>query len=183
MSKGIWTVTITKKGKDPAQWLKEVTEQIYPELQNQIKLSAEATAEIMRKILLDSGYRLDKLANAIQVDLIKTHPAGLEIGIGKISDLPVGQSTGASYWEAFNAGFKVTQENIGYFGDNFRAPEVGGSGEKWHHTGKGSGFFFMKPNKVIEPLRYIDIGYEELTKHIEKEIAKFMKSLESASKG
>lgn len=181
MPKGTFVVRITKKGKDPAQFIREVTTRIYPELQNQIVISAEATAEIMKRILLDSGYRLDKLANAIRTSFSST-TGGLIGGIGKIDELPVGQESGASYWEAFNTGFQVTQENIGYFGDNFRAPEPGGSGEKWHHTGRDSGFFFMKPNKVIEPLSYIDLGYEALTKHIEKSILKFNKELEQASK-
>ena len=172
---------ITKKGKNPTQWFKEVTTSIYPELQNQIVLSAEATAVIMKKILEGSGYRLQKLAGAIGVDVLSS-TGGVHVGIGNISTFPVGKESGVSYYEAFNDGFKVTQANVGYFGDNFRAPESGGSGEKWHHTGKGSGFFYMKPNKVIEPLRYIEIGEQELRNHIEKEIIKFSKNLEQAGK-
>jgi len=174
-------VRISHRGKNPVQWFSEVQKIIYPELQAQILLSAEATAEIMKKILEGSGYKLQKLAGAIGVDVLSS-TAGIHIGIGNISTFPVGQQSGASYWEAFNDGFAVTQANIGYFGDAFRAPEAGGSGEKWHHTGKGSGFFFMQPNKVIEPLRYVDIGFDELKKHIEKEITKFNKSLENAGK-
>lgn len=179
---GNFYVTVTKTGKDPEQWIKEVSDKIHFELQNEIKLSAEATAEIMKRILLASGYNLNKLADAINAEVINSI-GGIEVGIGKISDLPVGQESGASYWEAFNDGFKVTQANIGYFGDNFRAPESGGSGEKWHHTGKGSGFFLMKPYKVIEPLKYIDIGYDELKKHIEKQINKFMAEIGGSTIG
>ena len=177
-------IKITKRGKDPRQWIKEVQTRIYPELQNEIVLSAEATAEIMKKILEGSGYRLQALAGAIGVDVLSS-TGGVHVGIGNISIFPIGKMSGASYWEAFDSGFKVTQANIGYFGGEGSAipPQSGIHGQKWIHTGKGSGFFFMKPNKIIEPLRYIDIGYQELVKHIEKEILKFNKSLEQASQG
>jgi hypothetical protein len=176
-----FTITITKKGKDPRQWIQEVSKQIYPELQNEIVLSAEATAEIMRRILDNSGYNLKLLSGAIGVDVLSS-TGGVHVGIGNIDTFPIGQESGFSYWELFDDGFKVTTANIGYFGDNFRAPEPGGSGEKWHHTGKGSGFFYMKPNKIIDPLEYSKIGYDELVKHITKQIEKFSRNLEQASK-
>ena len=181
MPKGTFTVKITKTGKDPIHFIREVNARIYPELQAEIYASAEIVAQIMQQILLSSGYKLDKLANAIKADFPIT-TGGLIGGIGKIADLPVGSESGASYWEAFNSGFAVTTANIGYFGNNLSAPEAGGSGEKWHHTGKGSGFFFMQPNKIIPPLSYIDIGDEALRAHILKSILKFNKSLENASK-
>jgi hypothetical protein len=173
-------IRITKKGKDPRQWFSEVTTRIYPEVQNQIVLSAEITASMMKTILESSGYTLKALRNAINVDILSS-TAGVHVGIGRIEGMPLG-SNGKPYYEAFNDGFKVTQANIGYFGDNFRAPEKGGYGEKWHHTGKGSGFFYMKPNKVIEPLRFVDMGYDSLKRHIEKQIDKFMKTIEQAGK-
>jgi len=176
-----FTITIKKTGKDPRQWMQEVKTRIYPKLQKEIILSAEATATIMKRILEGSGYNLKKLSDTINVDEIST-TGGVHIGIGRIDSFPVGQQSGASYWEAFDEGFLVSQANIGYFGDNFRAPESGGYGEKWHHTGKGSGFFLMQPNKVIEPLNYSGIGYEELKNHIIKEIAKFNKELIQAGK-
>jgi len=176
-----FSIKITKRGKDLRQFLKEISGRIYPDLQNEILLSAEATADIMRRILDGSGYNLKALSGAIGVDILRS-TGGIHVGIGNIDSFPLGHESGASYWEAFNDGFKVTQANIGYFGDSFRRPESGGSGEKWHHTGKGSGFFLMQPNKIIEPLKYVDLGYETLVKHIEKEISKFEKSLESAGK-
>jgi hypothetical protein len=164
-------IKIISKGINPSQWFAEVQQKINTELPQKIMLSAELTAEIMKTILKNSGYNLQKLSDTINVE--KTT---IGIGIGRINELPVGTESGASYWEAFNSGFKVTQMNIGYFGNNFRAPEPGGSGEKWRHTGKDSGFFLMKPNKVIEPLRYIDIGFEALKKNIAEQINKISKS-------
>jgi hypothetical protein len=134
----------------------------------------------MKIILQNSGYKLDKLANAINSEVLRS-TGGVSIGIGRIDGMPVGIS-GNYYYEAFNDGFKVTQANVGYFGDNFGAPEATGSGEKWHHTGKGSGFFFMKPNKVIEPLKFIDLGYDSLKRNIDQQIDEFMKTIEQAGR-
>jgi len=177
----MFTVKITKTGKDPRQWFSEVTSRIYPELQNSIAISGEITAEMMKIILEESGYNLKALGNAIRSEVLSS-TGGVHIGIGRINNFPVGKESGASYWEAFNDGFKVTQANVGYFGDNFRAPESGGSGEKWHHTGKGSGFFFMKPNKVIPPLRFVDLGYDSIKRNIQEQIDKFIKEIEKAGK-
>ena len=141
-------------------------------IKNQILGLADEVVNDMRNTLNSSGYNLGKLADSIDLEYIAdlNKPDGflMEIGIGRISSFPVGQESGASYWEAFDKGFKVTQANIGYFGDNFRAPESGGQGEKWHHTGKGSGFFFMKPNKIIEPLNYIGHGTRKIEKGMKK---------------
>jgi hypothetical protein len=169
----LFNVVITRTGKDPTQWIQEVSDKIHFELQNQIVLQAEITAEMMKVILQGSGYNLDKLSNAINVEILSS-TGGVHVGIGRIDGMPLG-SEGKPYYEAFNDGFKVTQVNIGYFGDSFRAPESGGYGEKWHHTGKGSGFFLMQPNKVIEPLRFIDLGYDSLKRNINEQIDKFLK--------
>ena len=175
-------VKITKKGRDPRQWIKDVIGNIYPEMQNELVLSAEATAEIMKRILEGSGYRLKTLSGAIGAEVLNS-TGGVHIGIGNIDNFPVG-SNGRTYWEAFNDGFQVTQANVGYFdgGGSAISPQPGISGQKWVHTGKGSGFFFMKPNKVIEPLRYVDIANDELVKHIQKQLIKFGKNLDQASK-
>ena len=175
------TVQIITKGKDPINWLNEVRKEIHFEFQESLVELAHLCANRMAGILQASGYHLERLAQAMNVDILNS-TAGVEIGIGKISDFPVGQESGASYWEAFDSGFKVTQANIGYFGDNFRAPEAGGFGEKWHHTGRGSGFFLMKPNKVIEPLNFIRIAGEELRMNIIKQIDKLTKEIDQAAK-
>jgi hypothetical protein len=180
MFSGISQVIITKKGRDPIQWIKEVSEKIHFELQNQIKLSADATAEIMKRILMGSGYKLDKLADAINAEVLD-YTDGISVGIGRISDLPKGQD-GKDYWNAFNDGW-LPPPNFGFFtsgsgmsGDKTR-PMAGASGQKWIHTGKTQGSFYMLPHKPIEPLKYVDIGYEDLKAHLNKEIDKFLKSL------
>ncbi len=184
----MFTVKITKRGKDPRQWFKEVSTRIYPELQNQIVLSAEATAEIMKKILLTSGYRLDKLANAIGVDVLSS-TGGVHVGIGNIATFPLGNN-GRTYWEAFNDGFKPGAMNTficpGSFDDG--APDASKSGGKWTQHGSQMGignytFFDNNTNKKpIEPLRFVDISYSELVSHINKEIDKFSRNLEQAGK-
>jgi hypothetical protein len=179
-------VSISSKGKHPLQWFEEVKELTVKQEEDLVGL-ANLCANRMSGILQASGYHLEKLANAIKVESIDSMK-GLEIGIGKISDFPVGQESGASYWEAFNDGFKVTQENIGYFtsgsgmsGDK-TPPESGMSGQKWVHTGKTQGSFYMKPNKVISPLNYIGIAAEELRANIIKQMDKLNSELEKAGK-
>jgi len=173
------TITQKKIGKDPAIWMREVIETIYPETQNQIKLSAEATAEIMRGIILGAYPKATALTNAIQADVIADTAAYLEIGIGKIVDLPKDEQ-GRDYYNAFNDGW-LPPANFGYW-DAGKPPIAGTSGGKWTHTGKAKGSFYMLPHKPIEPLKYIDLGYEALKVHIEKEINKFMKSLGNSTR-
>jgi len=163
MPKGIFTVQITKKGKDPVQWIREVTDKIHFELQNEIKLSADATAEIMKRILMSSGYKLEKLANAINSDVI-TDRAGISVGIGKISELPKGED-GKAYWNAFNDGW-LPPPDWGHW-----------DGEKWHHHGTDSPSYPMTPRNPIQPLKFVDIGYEDLRKHLNKQIDKFLRSI------
>lgn len=180
MFKGTTQVIITKKGKDPIQWIKEVSDKLHFELQNQIKLSADATATIMKGILTGSGYKLEKLAEAINVEVLDS-TAGITIGIGRISALPKGKD-GKDYWNAFNDGW-LPPPNFGFFtsgsgmsGDKTK-PMSGGSGQKWIHTGKIGGSFYMFPRIPIAPLKYVDIGYEDLKAHLDKEVNKFLKSL------
>jgi hypothetical protein len=175
-----FTLRIVKRGKNPLQFIKEVTGRSYPELQNEIVLSAEATAEIMKRILLDSGYRLDKLADAINAEVLSS-TAGVRVGIGRIDGLPKGID-GRDYWNAFNDGW-LPPPNWGYFtsgsglsGDRV-LPMAGTSGQRWIHTGKERGSYYMQPIKPIEPLKFVDIGYDELKKHINKQIDKFIKEL------
>jgi len=177
----MFTVQVITRGKNPQQWFQEVNEKIHFEFQEDLVELAELCANRMAGILQASGYHLEELSNAMDSKILNS-TGGVEIGIGEISKFPKGKESGASYWEAFDSGFKVTQANIGYFGDNLRAPESGGSGQKWHHTGKGSGFFYMKPNKVIEPLNYVVISAEELRTNIIKQMDKLNTELEKISK-
>ena len=173
-------ITITQKvvGKDPATFIREVTSRIHNELQNEIKLSADATAEIMRRILLNSGYKLEKLANAIQSKVLND-VNGIVIGIGKISDLPK-DARGRDYWNAFNDGW-LPPPNWGYWVGSVSSPLQGTpianlTGERWVHTGDKSDFY-MTPKKLIRPLKFVSIGYEDLKDHINKEIDKCLSRL------
>lgn len=173
----VFSIKIIKQGKNPAQFMKEVSASIYPEMQNQLLISAQATAEIMQGILKTSGYKLDKLANAINAIPLNT-TGGVTIGIGDIDNFPKGND-GRHYYNAFNEGW-LPPPNWGYWGDG-EPPQTGKLGQKWTHTGKMSGSFYMQPTKPILPLGYVDKGWDALTKHIEKEILKFTKNLKQAS--
>ncbi|HUW89203.1 MAG TPA: hypothetical protein VMV43_01650 [Candidatus Nanopelagicaceae bacterium] len=183
MTKQIWTVKITKTGRPPVDFIRKVTVDLQRELQNEIFLSAEDTAQIMQSILMSSGYKLDKLANAIKAEFSNTEH-GLIGGIGKIADLPKSDK-GEDYWEAFNAGFKPgasgTYVPLGSFGGE--APDSNKSGGHWD-VGAGNWTFLdtNQTKKPIPPLSYVDIGYETLARHISKAIDKFNKELEAAAK-
>jgi hypothetical protein len=156
------TVTITKKGREPVQWIKEVTDKIHFELQNEIKLSADATADIMKRILMSSGYKLTTLAGAINAEVLND-VGGIIVGIGRISDLPKDEQ-GRDYWNAFNDGW-LPPANLGYW-----------DGDKWIHTGNKSDTL-MVPRNPIRPLQFVEIGYGDLKSHIDKQISKFLKDL------
>lgn len=177
MSK-VFSITIKKSGKNPLQWYREVKASIYPELQNQLKISADTTAEIMQGIIKNSGYKLDKLANSINA-MVLNSTGGVDIGIGRIDTFPKGND-GKDYWNAFNEGW-LPPPNWGYWGEG-EPPQAGKTGQKWTHTGKMKGSFYMQPTKPIQPLMFVDKGYDALIKHIEKEIDKFNKNLERESR-
>jgi len=99
-------------------------------------------------------------------ELINDPGKRLVIGIGKISKL----KELAPYWEVLNDGGYIPPANMGYFGDNFRAPEAGGAGEDWKHTGKGSNFHFMRPSKAIEGIDYIGKSIRQFNKDLKKEV-------------
>lgn len=174
----MFTINIKKSGKDPRQWIRDVSKSIYPEMQSEILLSSEATAEIMRKILNSSGYNLKALAGAIGVDVLSS-TGGVHIGIGNIASFPLGKN-GQTYWEAFNDGFKPGASNsflpLGAFPDG--SPNASKSGGKWI-VGAGNFTFFDNNNskKPVPPLRFVDIGYSDLANHLEKEINKYLANL------
>lgn len=66
--------------------------------------------------------------------------------VGDIKDLP-------EYWKVVNYGGYVPPATRGFFG-NKQAPKVGGGKDRFHHTaGKN---YFIKPNKAIKPMRFIE---------------------------
>ena len=171
-------VKITSKGKNPVKWIKNVTERIHFELQNEIKLSADATAEIMKRIINNSGYRLQKLSEAINAEIISS-VAGIQIGIGRISDLPKTKD-GKEIWELFDSGFKpgasMSLVPLGSFGGE--APDPSKSGGKWNVGMDKYTFFDRNANKKpVSPLNFVSIGYEDIRKHIQKQISKFMRKI------
>jgi len=171
-------VKITSKGKDPQQWIQEVDDKIHFDLQNEIKLSADATAEIMKRIINNSGYRLQKLSEAIDAEIISSI-AGINVGIGRISNLPKTKD-GKEIWELFDSGFKpgasMNLVPLGSFGGE--APDPSKSGGKWD-IGAGK-YTFLDTNiskKPVSPLNFVSIGYEDLKIHIQKQITKFLREL------
>jgi len=170
-------------GKSPQIWLKEVEEKIHFETQAMLIEAGDLSADIMKDIIKNSGYKLEKLANAIKSEPMPgtgfgTNSVGIKIG--KIADFPKDEE-GRDYWNAFNDGW-LPPKNLGYFtggsglsGDKV-PPIAGMSGQKWVHTGDKSDYF-MIPNKPIKPLQFAEIGYEYLVAHISKEIDELLRSI------
>jgi len=171
-------IKITKTGKDPLEWIKEIQQGIETDLKERIKLCAELSAEKMREIIGNSGYKLTELANSIQVEVVREDGKQLVIGIGKIENLPKGKDGKTELWELFDAGFKAgasgTYVPLGSFGGE--APNPSKSGGKWVvGSGKWSFFDNNQNKKVVEPLRFVQIGFDELKKEIEIAIQTFLK--------
>lgn len=157
---------------------------VYPEAQEQVRILGHHVADNMRETINSSKKRPDKgtqrLENAITAETLET-TGGVEVGIGKIQKL----KEEAPYFEVLDGGGYVPPANVGFFGDNMRAPEAGGYGEDWKHTGKGSGFYFMKPMKAIEGIHYISKAIAYLDRELKNLIIKlggtFIKGIEKAS--
>jgi hypothetical protein len=162
---------IISRGKTPLQHMQEITEAIHFELQDKLIDLAEQDKTRMQELIDSRGYKLNKLSNSINIEILNT-TAGVDIGIGKISDLP-------KYWEYFNNGFKPGAHGklipLGSFEGDAPSPEK--HGQKWE---KGNGnFTFIDSNinkKVIEPILYVDIAGIELVNHINNEISNFLKN-------
>jgi len=165
-----FTVTYSKSGQDPIVWLSKLEQNFQFDLQNILFMIAEKTASRMGEIIQDSIKRppnTGKLAMSIQVDPINT-TSGIEVGIGNISKM----NSEVPYWLVLNDGGYLPPPAVGFFGEG-NAPRAGSGGEKWTDD---PSMFPMTPKKVTEPVRYIEISNEELTKHIKKTLDKLMKT-------
>ena len=169
---GFLKITHNRVGRDPQEFIETITGRIHSEFQDALKDAAEDTAEIMQEILRTSGYKLDKLASAIKATVV-TDEGGMIINIGEVAGFPKDEQ-GRDYWNAFNSGW-LPPPNWGYFADG-KPPVSGKSGETWTHTGKQPGSYYMRPGRIIQPLRFSEIGYEALTRHISQEIDKFLRN-------
>lgn len=163
MAKPIYNVKITSQGKPPWEFMRNVTGRIHFEFQDKLVELSEETVARMQQIINESIKRPPSsglLANSIKMDILNT-TAGVEIGIGKIADLPI-------YWEVINNGGYIPPANFGFFGMN-KPPIKGETGEKWTHTGSNKDFL-MIPKRPISPVRYAEISSQELRDHIINEI-------------
>lgn len=166
---------ITSKGKTPLQHLEDITEKIHFELQNELIDLAEKDAQRMKELINERGYKLQKLSNAIDVNILNT-TAGVDIGIGNILNFPKNENN-EDYWQAFNNGFKPGAHGklvpLGSF--EGKAPNLIDTGEEWQ-KGNGSWTFpdtntFKKP---VEPILFVDIAGEELLNNTKSTIIKFL---------
>jgi len=151
-------VIVTTRGKDPSQWIQEVKGKIFFELQERLVELGNETAERMKDIIASSRKRADKgthlLENSITSELLSS-TAGVHIGIGNIAKMVAE----APYWQLINdGGTYVTKRTF--------TPPPFEDGE--FRT------FVEGSSHTIEPLRYVDIASEELTKHIHNEINRLM---------
>ena len=171
------TLKITTRGKTPLQHIQDITEAIHFELQSTLKDLAENDALRMKALIDERGYKLQKLSNAIDVEILSTY-AGIQIGIGNISTFPINEK-GEQYWEAFNNGFKPGAHGklvpLGSF--NGKAPNGQDKGEEWQ---KGNGAWTFPDNntskKPIEPILFVDIAGEELLIATKSAIIEFLKT-------
>jgi len=164
-----FTVTYSKSGQDPLVWLSKLDQSFQFDLQNILAMIAEKTASRMGEIIQDSIKRppnTGKLAMSITSEILNS-TGGIEVGIGNVSKM----NSEAPYWLVLNDGGYLPPPAVGFFGEG-NPPRAGASGERWTDD---PGAFPMTPKKVTEPVRYIEISNEELTKHIKKTIDKLMK--------
>ena len=163
------TVTYSSKGLDPLQWIKEKEQSFQFEFQETLAGLGDITAERMGEIIRASIKRppaTGTLENSITSEVL-SDVSGVEIGIGIISKM----TAEAPYWALINDGGKVPPVAVGFFGEG-NPPRKGASGEKWTDD---PGKFEMTPQKPIDPVKYIEIANDELTKHIKAEINRLMK--------
>ncbi|MFH0805967.1 MAG: hypothetical protein V1901_03780 [Patescibacteria group bacterium] len=161
-----FNISIVSKGKNPIEFIREVKGSMSAKISKRLVDLANQTLDEMREIIKTSKKRPstgETLENSIINEILNYGDQGISIGIGRISLLP-------KYWKVLNDGGYVPPVNIGYFGNNFRAPEPGGAGEQWNHTGKDSGFFRMTPAKAIEGIDYIGISARHLLQKLETEL-------------
>lgn len=171
---------ISRRGKDPRQWFKEIDGKIHFEFQERLVEVANEAVQNMRQLIRSMAVRpptSGRLENSIEAELLGS-TGGIHIGIGRITSLP-------PYWEVLNDGGYIPPANIGFFGDG-EAPRAGGAGQKWTHTGYSEyGFennFLMTPTKAIKPMHYIELTNDIfLIPHIESEIRRLNKEMRQAS--
>ena len=157
----ICRIEIKTSGKNPASFIYDVQSIFYPEMQDKLYRLSYDTIDVMREIIVQNKKRPSlggNLEETLNVDLLNSI-GGVEIGIGNIADL----KAKAPYFEVLNDGGYVPYSTVGgaplgsFDGDR---PEVGGSGQNWERSGNKG--FFMKPNKAIEGISYIDIAEKYL---------------------
>ena len=171
-------IKVTTKGAPkPDIWIRQVHAQFHPEMQARLVELGELTAQRMRDIIQDSIKRLGssgRLENSIKSEILSS-TAGVTIGIGRISELPI-------YWEVINDGGYVPPANRGFFASGLGTsgmgspPMSGAGGEQWIHTGS-RGDYLLNPKKPIDPVGYVNISGAELHMHIQREINNFMKKI------
>jgi hypothetical protein len=175
-------VKITRKGKDPQQFLREVNGKIHMDFQALLVKLGDECAAMMGNIIRSSVKRegsIGTLENSIK-SKFENITAGVHVGIGKIDELPI-------YWSVINSGGYVPPQNIGYFGDG-NPPRFMRSGEQWTHIGqKGTefgyeNFFRMNPIKPIEPVNYVDIAADELERAVDAAIKELENEVDQAAR-
>jgi hypothetical protein len=181
MANKFYSIKVSRKGKDPRQWIKDVDASIHFELQDRLVEVANEAVKNMQSYIKTNALRKPTtglLENSItDAELLDT-VAGVHIGIGRITNLP-------RYWEVINDGGYVPPPNIGYFGDH-QPPTPGGSGDTWTHTGRTEmGFeeiFTMFPSTPIRPMKYIEVTNDDfLIPRIKQEIARLNRELKQES--
>jgi hypothetical protein len=180
MAQETFQVTVTTKGKNPIRWFQDINDRIHFEFQQRLVELGEEAAEKMKEIIRTNATRkptTGRLENSIDSEII-SDVAGVTIGIGKISKLPI-------YWEVVNDGGYIPPPNIGAFDSGAPDKSLLGKGtEQWHRTGGVEqiyGFeqlYFLNPKTPIKAMNYIQLTEQDLVDHIQKEINNLYKELD-----
>jgi hypothetical protein len=170
----------SRKGIDAEVYLKQITDNFYPEIQGEIENIAKKVVEKMREIIDKSKVRPDLgtkfLEKSITYKLLKTHPGGVIVGIGDVSKM----SQEAPYWSLIDAGgiIKPHKVPVGNFSPGVPFPDAGSfrDGNWYANPGgeKGHGYSFV-PLKPIEGNHYITLGLAHLIDLMQQDVQKFTK--------
>jgi hypothetical protein len=167
---GLISVRVSQKtvGMNLPEFIKRLTGES-PELRDAVHRAGEASVDVMKEIMLNSGYKLDQMAKAIHS--VETFDRGYRtagISISIEADFPKDEK-GREYWTAFNDGW-LPPANWGFW-----------DGDKWIHTGKeegaSQGSIYMTPKNPIRPLQFVEHGVDTLEQHLNREIDKYLRSI------
>lgn len=129
------------------------------ELNKALEAKAKDIEPILKKIALDTQKQMRSyikprrkgstgtLSKSIKIYKRRSGKGIVSYHVGDPADMP-------EYWYVVNYGGYTPPPTRGYFG-NKQAPRGGIQNERWHYKDSNS-FYYIKPNKQIRPMRFIE---------------------------